>query len=56
MHLGAAVLRDRRHFGGALQMTPHLQVLLPEMHWDATGATVLLPPPEDEERRCCSAC
>jgi hypothetical protein len=36
-------------FGGALQLTPHLHVLLPEVQWDAGGAPVLLPPPEDED-------
>ena len=36
-------------FGSALQLTPHLHVLLPEVQWVATGEPVLLPPPEDEE-------
>jgi len=36
-------------FGGALQLTPHLHVLLPEGQWAETGAWVVLPPPEDEE-------
>ncbi len=35
-------------FGGALQMTPHLHVLLPEGLWSEEGEWVVLPPPEDE--------
>jgi hypothetical protein len=36
-------------FGGALQLTPHLHVLLPEGLWSEEGEWVVLPPPEDEE-------
>jgi len=37
-------------FGSALQLTPHLHVLVPEALWDAaTGAVTALPPPSDDE-------
>ena len=36
-------------FGGALQLTPHLHLLLPEGLWSERGEWVVLPPPEDEE-------
>jgi hypothetical protein len=37
-------------FGSALQLTPHLHVLVPEAVWDAkTGEVSLLQPPSDEE-------
>jgi hypothetical protein len=38
-------------FGSALQLTPHLHVLVPEAVWDATGTVTALPPPSDEEVR-----
>ena len=34
-------------FGGALQLTPHLHLLLPEGQWSEEGEWVVLPPPED---------
>ena len=37
-------------FGSALQLTPHLHILIPEAVWDArTGAVTALPPPSDDE-------
>ncbi len=36
-------------FGSALQLSPHLHVLVPEGQWSEAGALVVLPPPEDEE-------
>ncbi len=36
-------------FGSALQLTPHLHVLVPEGQWSDAGQLVLLPPPEDDE-------
>jgi hypothetical protein len=36
-------------FGSALQLTPHLHVLLPEGLWGDDGEWVALPPPEDDE-------
>jgi len=36
-------------FGSALQLTPHLHVLVPEAVWDATGEVTLLPPPSTDE-------
>ena len=36
-------------FGSALQLTPHLHVLLPEGLWRDDGEWVALPPPEDGE-------
>jgi hypothetical protein len=35
-------------FGSALQLTPHLHVLLPEGQWTDDGQWVALPPPDDE--------
>lgn len=42
----------RQYFGSALQLTPHLHVLVPEGLWDAKGGEagfVPLPPPTDED-------
>ena len=36
-------------FGGALQLTPHFHLLLPEGLWEEDGTFVGLPPPEDED-------
>lgn len=37
-------------FGSALQLSPHLHVLVPEGQWsEVEGALVVLPPPDDEE-------
>ena len=38
-----------QYFGSALQMTPHLHLLVPEGLWDAEARFVALPAPEADE-------
>jgi len=48
-HLGGAVAMTQ-WFGSALQLTPHLHVLVPEALWEAdTGAVTPLPPPTEDD-------
>ncbi|MFN0064080.1 MAG: transposase, partial [Myxococcaceae bacterium] len=46
-HRCAVVFLQR--FGSALQLTPHLHVLVPEGGWDADGCFHPLPPPTAED-------